>query len=185
MVPVLVTLPIFLKVASSLSASLCPDLLFVMPTDKSARAPTCPSDLASASEVIVLGSSDTSPLTALSSQGVERRRYWFNTLGGDNPRPRKLFSENNARNVDAVADLLVAIIPFSSAIANAVLHDRITSRRSSPARWNSSQDFDGAVAAAPRVPSLPVVSTSILGRSDRRPPPVSSALVTSSRQLIA
>lgn len=125
-----------------------------MPSDESVRAPARLSDLASASVENVLGSSGPPPLACSSSQGRKLRRHRLDTLEDDNPRQRKLFSRDSARNVDVVVELLVAICPFSVAIADAILHNHISPWRPSPARLNYAPNFFSAPAVAPREPRM-------------------------------
>lgn len=158
--------------------------MFVKPTDENARAATSLSKLASASRVIVLGSSDPPPLTAPSSQGLELRHPWLDTLVSENSPPLKLFSKDIARIIDVVASLSVAIGPSSGAIDETVLHCRISSLRPSSAQLDSPCNFNRAVADSLRVPALPAISTSVTEHLDRSLPPVTRAPAASSRPSI-
>lgn len=155
-----------------------------MATDESAREPSRPSDLACASGVNIFGWSKPPKLTASFSHGVKRRYHWLETLGDDNPRLLKLFSEDSTRKFRVVSDPPVAIGSFPGAIADAVLHDHNSPRRPSPARLDSFRDLDRGAAAAPRMPSLMAVPTLVPDRLDRKLSPVSSALVASYRPFI-
>lgn len=177
---VLLVVNFLISTGALFKRSLYSELVFVMPTDESARAPTRFFDLASASGVNVLGSFYPPPLTTSSSKSGNRGRHWLNILNDDNPQPRKRFSEDSARKFDVVVDLLVASGPSSVAIADAILRDCISPRRPSPARLVYFRDFDRAGAAASRVPGLNAVSASVPERSDRRLPPVANALSASS-----
>lgn len=164
---------------------MCSELLFAMPTDESSRAPTRPPKVSFASRKTILGSSDLPPLAVSSFQGRKRRSNRLDSLDDGNSRPRKLFSEDSARNGDMVARLPVSISPSSGAMADAILHNRISIRRLSSALLNSPRDFDSGPAAAPDVPRFPAFPPSVPERSDRSLPPVSSAPVVSSRFLTA
>lgn len=145
------------------------------------RGPARSPDLAPASGANALGSADPPPLTTSSSQSENRRHLWLDALEDDNPRLRKLFSEDSAGNVDVDADLPVAIGPSSGAIADAILHDPIFHRRPSPARLDFSSDFHSALPDAARVPRLTAVSSSVLKRSASGLPLMPSVFVASSR----
>lgn len=126
-----------------------------MRTDESTRAPTSPLDLASAFGANASSLDDTPPLAASSSQSDKRRRRWLDTLGDVNLCPRKLFSEDSARNADLLAHLPVDFELSSSAIANAIQHDRIYPQRPSPARLESSRHLDCVTVAAARLTAVP------------------------------
>lgn len=156
-----------------------------MSTNESTRAPVYPLDFASAFVANVLDSANPQPFTPSSSKSGKRWLHWFQPPEDDNPRPRKLFFEDSARRPEVVANLLVAAGQNSGAIADTILHDRISPRRLPPARVGSPRDFTSAPAAAPRVPGLTVAPCSDPELSARRLPPVLNLPAASCRPSIA
>lgn len=76
---------------------------------------------------------DVRSLAAIPHQKAKRCRHSLDFPEHYNLRQRLLFSEDSAPHPKVIADLPVVMGPFSGAITNAILHDRISSRRRSAA----------------------------------------------------
>lgn len=138
---------------------------FVRPTNESTHAPVRILDLAFAPVANVLESVDPQTLAAFFSQSCKTWHHWIDLSKENNPRPRKLFTENSACNPDVVVDLPIAMGPSSSAITDAIIHELVSPRLPSPAHVASPRDFNSAPAAAHRVPTLTAAPSSVPERS--------------------
>lgn len=104
--------------------------------------------------------------------------------GRKRQRLRELFSKDSARRLEVIVDLEIAMCPFSNIVADAILFDRFSPRRSSFARVDIFISTGSFLAVSSRVPRMTVPPPSGFQRSDRIFPPVSGGFVVPSRSLV-
>lgn len=125
-----------------------------MPTDESKPTPVTLLDLAYTSRTNVLLPSNLHPPAANSLRCGKRRRHWSELPEDENPRPHMQFSEDSVRHLEVFAEMSLGVDQYSGTIADAILQDRVSLRRFSPAPADFSRDVGSALVAFSRVPML-------------------------------